>query len=183
MKTLLCNVSIVIIDTLDQERASRTLLHCNTLCENEGCYLFTDIDIENDSYQTVKIDKIKNNSEYSHFMIKEFVKYLDLIESTHILIIQHDGWILNPNKRIDEFTNYDYIGAPFGNNLDVVGNGGFSLRSKKLFESLNRLNIRNTHPEDGVISYTSRRDLINDGIKFAPLEVAKKTFLLKLDIT
>ena len=54
-----------------------------------------------------------------------------------MLIIQHDGFILNHKAWDNEFLNYDYIGAPvywMGNKLIEVGNGGFSLRSKKLLK-------------------------------------------------
>ena len=75
------------------------------------------------------------------------------IDSDFVLIIQDDGHIVNPHLWDNEFLNYDYIGAPWPNNkkwknrfskydekvssniirnfnLNNIGNGGFSLRSK-----------------------------------------------------
>lgn len=86
-------------------------------------------------------------------MIKELNKY---IETSYVLIIQYDGFILNPDAWTDEFLEYDYIGAPWWYTDDCnVGNGGFSLRSKKLLEILaNDDSILETHPEDHHICRT-----------------------------
>lgn len=43
-------------------------------------------------------------------MIKELNKY---IETDYVLIVQYDGFILNPKAWMDEFLEYDYIGAPW----------------------------------------------------------------------
>ena len=53
-------------------------------------------------------------------------------DTDYVLTFQSDGFILNPDAWTDEFFNYDYIGAPWGDNRYAVGNGGFSFRSKKL---------------------------------------------------
>ena len=84
---------------------------------------------------------IKNMKDYSRFMIYNLNEHVD---SDFALTIQHDGFIINPNAWRDDFLDYDYIGAPwpwreqgfvtpFGEHISV-GNGGFSLRSKKLLE-------------------------------------------------
>lgn len=111
---------------------------------------------------------------YSEFMIK----YLDqVIHTSHALVIQHDGYVLNWEAWKDEWLEYDYIGAPWwykdGKN---VGNGGFSLRSKKLIRILAiDPKIELTHPEDHHICRTYRPYLEKEyGIKFAPEEVAKE---------
>jgi hypothetical protein len=71
---------------------------------------------------------------------------------------------------------YDYVGAPWryndGNN---VGNGWFSLRSKKLLDILaHDPHIVETHPEDDCICRVYGDYLRSKWIKFAPEEVAKK---------
>lgn len=112
------------------------------------------------------------------------------------LIVQADGYVLNPQLWTDDFLNYDYIGAPwrlrkdayidpFGNQIRV-GNGGFSLRSKKL------LAVPNTHDipwdvnssdfykhmdvglfsEDGNICVHNRHIFEAAGCVWAPLEIA-----------
>lgn len=42
------------------------------------------------------------------------VKLLDsYIETPHVLVVQYDGFILNPDAWTDEFLEYDYVGAPW----------------------------------------------------------------------
>jgi hypothetical protein len=77
--------------------------------------------------------------EYNRYVIYKLWRH---IETEHCLIVQADGYVLNPTLWKPEFLEFDYIGAPwpikddayidpFGNH-QRVGNGGFSLRSKKL---------------------------------------------------
>ena len=58
---------------------------------------------------------------YSEFVIRELHKYVD---TSHCLLVQWDGYVLNPKSWLPQFLDYDYIGAPWNGN--VVGNGGFS---------------------------------------------------------
>ena len=66
-------------------------------------------------------------------------------DTPYVMYVHPDGWAIRSG--VDPFVGkYDYIGAPFlpdrGNwvvkalllKLNMVGNGGFSLRSRKLFE-------------------------------------------------
>lgn len=56
-----------------------------------------------------------------------------LVTTTHFLLVQWDGWVLDAGRWSPEFLEYDYVGAPwwFNDGLNV-GNGGFSLRSVRL---------------------------------------------------
>jgi hypothetical protein len=66
------------------------------------------------------------------------------------LVVQSDGFATNPNAWDEKFLEYDYIGAPWpwmwggGPNWTgpIVGNGGFSLRSRKLYRALTDMNIK-----------------------------------------
>lgn len=79
--------------------------------------------------------KIKSKEDYSRYVLTELVNQ---IKTSHFLIIQPDGYLLNYKAWTDEFLNYDYIGAVWNWYRDSyrVGNGGFSLRSKRLHEVL-----------------------------------------------
>ncbi len=108
---------------------------------------------------------------YSKFCISDMNAY---IETSHVLIIHPDGFIQNPLAWSDEWLQYDYIGATwwYKDNMNV-GNGGFSLRSKKLLEILATLDLEVYHAEDDVICRQLRPWLESEhGIKFAPDEVA-----------
>ncbi|MFZ4461712.1 MAG: DUF5672 family protein [Patescibacteria group bacterium] len=90
---------------------------------------------------------INSIEEYSRFMVKDLSTYID---TEHVLIVRHDGFILNPVARTDDFLQYDYISAPcWYDDENNLGNGGFSLRSKKLLDTLaNNPEITDFHPEN-----------------------------------
>ena len=127
--------------------------------------------------------QIKSINEYNRFMLYNLTDY---INSEFALVVQYDGYVLNPNKWDDSFLKYDYIGAPWHknsyftvDNINIrVGNGGFSLRSKKLLDAFDELGISfanrdiSHYNEDGVICIYCRKELENYGIKFAPVSIA-----------
>src|SRR3990167_3268817 len=123
--------------------------------------------------------------EYSRYVLFELTKHID---TPYCLLIQYDSWVLNPEKWTDEFLDWDYIGAPWPpeahyteKGVEVrVGNGGFSLRSKRLLDAFNELQLPFTDGgkgftnEDGQICNYYRHTLEDYGIKFAPVEVAAR---------
>ena len=76
---------------------------------------------------------------------------------------------------------YDYIGAPWSEGATPpdqrVGNGGFSIRSRRLLEALRdpELDYDPTRGEDQLICHTLRPVLeARHGIRFAPLDIAQR---------
>jgi len=130
-----------------------------------------------------KCRRLNSIDAYNWFMVFELAKY---IETDFALVVQHDGYVLRPDLWRDDFLNYDYIGAPWpknsffdGRGREVrVGNGGFSLRSNKLLNAFNNLQIvfdsdvTSFPSEDAVICVYHGRKLADYGIKFAPVEIA-----------
>lgn len=131
---------------------------------------------------------------FSHYCIYSLHQH---IKSKYVLIIHADGYIVNSHKWNDTFLEYDYIGAPwkvrsdayidpFGNH-QRVGNGGFSLRTKKLLElplsekiewNVNQGDFyqhmgAGEQAEDGIICVHNRHVYEAAGCKFAPLEIAQ----------
>lgn len=110
------------------------------------------------------------------------------ITTDYALLIHADGYVIHPEKWRPEFTQYDYIGAPWplpddtysyrtpGGELVRVGNS-VSLRSKKILELPTKLNLEwksyygNTN-EDGYLCVHKREVLEQHGIRFAPLSTA-----------
>jgi hypothetical protein len=86
-----------------------------------------------------------------------------LIQEDHCLIIQTDGFAVNSQSWTPEFLMCDYVGAcwPMSWNLShTVGNGGFSLRSRKLLTALRSMNVQPTHHhEDYMICLDLRAHL------------------------
>lgn len=123
--------------------------------------------------------------QYNEFVAMELWKY---INTDYCLLFQNDGYILDGSLWDDEFLKYDYIGAPWPAKTHYtkdgqevrVGNGGFSLRSKKLLFAPTRLGLKFTDKgtgfwhEDGFLCVHYRKELEDYGIKFAPVEVAAR---------
>ena len=129
---------------------------------------------------------------YNQFIVHELYNY---INTNYCIIVQSDGFILNSNLWTDKFLNYDYIGHtwdffryPFQikgvlpeivarkgiAGLNRVGNGGFSLRSKKLLELSKDIVPKCQGPEDAFICNDNYDYFVSNGIKFAPVEIADK---------
>ena len=116
---------------------------------------------------------------YNMIMLKGLA---DLIITDHILFVQWDGMANNKDMWSDDFLKYDYIGAPWPNEPKGkdVGNGGFSLRSRRLLEAcvddyVKLLPKYNYAQEDACIGRDYRPFLEEKyKIQFAPFEVAAK---------
>lgn len=176
MKPKLDNVTLICIDCVNYGEAISAIKKSQYQCDFSKTLFLTDIKAYNPNlpFEIVKIDKIGSKEDYSRFVIKDLYKY---VETDYVLLIQHDGYVLNGESWGEDFLNYDYIGAPWlyvdGKN---VGNGGFSLRSKKLLKALSEDDfIQATDPEDQAICRLYRDYLVKTyDIKFAPEEVADK---------
>lgn len=119
------------------------------------------------------IPPIGSRSEYSRFMLRDLAVH---IATQHVLCVQWDGYVLNPDHWDPAFLDYDYIGAPWPHFEDGmrVGNGGFSLRSRRLVEACASLPIAN-EAEDVAICRTHRPMLEKRfGLRFAPEAVARR---------
>jgi len=77
--------------------------------------------------------------EYNNLLVNKEMFY-DKIPTEYFLIFQTDTMICSQYKDyIYDFINknYDYVGAPWKHINNLVGNGGLSLRSKKIFNRIN----------------------------------------------
>ena len=118
------------------------------------------------------IPTIASKSEYSKFCLVDLNKY---ISTDFCLTIQHDGYIINPECWTNEFLNFDYIGAPWPDNfVNRVGNGGFSLRSKKFLQACLDIfkNEDILEHEDLLACVYRYEEFSKRGVKFAPVDLA-----------
>jgi ADP-heptose:LPS heptosyltransferase len=165
-------VTLVCIDTRDHSRAIMAIRKCLKQVKFARAVFLTDMDISIPDVEVIKIEPIKSKREYSEFCIKKLYKYFD---TSHVLVVQWDGYILDAGAWDDEYLKYDYIGAPWIYDERNVGNGGFSLRSRKLQYVLVDNFIDVLHPEDQSICILYRYYLEEKyGVKFAPFELAEK---------
>ncbi|PXA99276.1 hypothetical protein DMC47_04225 [Nostoc sp. 3335mG] len=121
-----------------------------------------------------RIAPIRSRGAYSRFMLDHLVRH---IETGFALVAQWDGYVLDGSRWLDDFMEYDYIGAPWPqfSNGGTVGNGGFSLRSKRLLEACRGLPMKDGEAEDVVICRNARPALEGShGLRFAPESVARR---------
>lgn len=157
--------------------------------------------------------------EYSLFVIFALHR---LIETEFVLIVQDDGWVLDGGQWRDEYRDYDYIGAPTqfarvtdasgvryvhgydgdwsgllsdpAKRVELVLNGGFCLRSRRLLQAPSMLGLKYIMPpiselrgppyemhwssnaqfEDVQLCINLREPLERAGIKFAPFHIARQ---------
>lgn len=140
------------------------------------------------------VTEIKNYNDYNHYVVYDLHNHID---TSHCLLVQPDGFVLFPDKWDDEWLKYDYIGAPWEYKEDAyidpfgrhwrVGNGGFSLRSKKFLEVPTKVEVPwetnnsdfywmpegvvNYH-EDGNVCVHNRHIFQFEGCQYAPVDVA-----------
>jgi hypothetical protein len=181
------NVTLLGVDCINVERLQKALDISSADIEFGAVKLLTSLPTSDP--RKVEIPHIGSIEDFSKFSICDLYKYVD---TEYVLLVQYDGFILNPDSWKDEFLNYDYIGAPwlvsdwsvrdfnFPEKLLgtwVVGNGGFCLRSSKFLETSSRLArvgaFKKYHPEDVAMCVWDRSMVENEGIKFAPIETAK----------
>ena len=168
-------LAAVIIDTYSNKHLAVVAIHMALRLPNIGkIYTFSDEPFF-DGAEFIKVPKLSSNNDYGSIIFNVIPEH---VTEEHFLIIQWDGFPLFLENWTDEFLKYDYIGAPLLNGW--VGNGGFSLRSQKLVQTMKKLNVnvdlsnKEDQPEDDIICTKFRVQLESYGIQFAPLSVAER---------
>jgi len=128
-------------------------------------------------FDEVKINKeISDLYTYNQFFVQDLTKH---INTDFVLVVQNDGFIINPSLWDNNFLSYDYIGAPWPWHK-VVGNGGFCIRSKKFLDLSSKLVYKEAHPEykycpeDYFLCVLNRNYFIDNGCIFPSMETAIK---------
>ena len=133
----------------------------------------------------ISIPPLNSVDDYNELIFQDLHKYF---KTSHCLIVQADSFVVNSNLWKNEFLEYDYIGGPWPNKIKInanlvlhleknpVGNGGFSMRSRKLVEATGKINFKSLDfpmkAEDVVICYYLYQEMIDSGIHFAPAKLA-----------
>lgn len=163
------NCTLIVVDCIHLGKAFRALDYCLAGCSFDSVKVLSSIDHPR---VTEKIPHIDTLQKYSRFVLQDLWRYF---ETDFVLIVQADGFILEPRAWNPAFLGYDYIGAPWPQYNNAVGNGGFSIRSKKLLRYLagESLLLEFYHPEDMYICRWRRAHFGQQGFTFAPYELAK----------
>lgn len=178
-KLELPSVTLLCADCVHIEYAIPALERCKALCNFGAVKLLTSM--PTDYEHRVEILPLNSLSAYSTFMLKHSHEFVD---TTHFLVAQHDGWILNPESWDPAWLQCDYIGPLFLHAHKTVptsvGSGGFSLRSKRLMAHVASMlpawdgleaSVKAAIAaagcyEDGYISVTARPALERAGFRF-----------------
>jgi len=172
----LSNVTLCSIDCLTPVLAAEAINLSSNSIDFGDSILFSDVLIGK-GFRTELIPKIESREAYSKFVIEDLPSY---ISTEFALIVQWDGYVTCPDAWDPDFLAYDYIGATWPSNFSKdgfnVGNGGFSLRSKKLMDLILDLEIDEDYSinEDEIICKLLRPTLEKNGIKFATEAIANK---------
>jgi len=194
----LSNVNLIAVDCIHPDKAVYALEKSMQEIKFNRVLLLTDTPVQHTDIESITINKLSSGEEVSKFILSQTPKYID-DSCEFIMFVQADGFIMNPLAWVDEFLEYDYIGAPwkphphhhwppFPNitNETRVGNGGFSIRSAKLCQSVTDIFKKYEarvdagilapayHPEDCFICRTLGSLLRSKGFTFAPVELAEK---------
>lgn len=176
------SVTLVGADCVDINRLIKAADICCQDIQFGSVKLFSSI--QSDDPRVIGIESLNSKEDYSHFMMKELSKH---IETDYILVIQHDGYVINADAWKPEWLQFDYLGACWewypNDGRQRVGNGGFSLRSAKLhkilseddrFIPVNEPGVNLHKEEDHCICRVYGNILEQEyGIKFAPVEEAR----------
>lgn len=127
-------------------------------------------------------DDDTNRHGFNQLFVEQTEKY---IMDDFCLNVQHDSTIVNPNLWSNDFLKYDYVAAPWPMHIiqasdmvagrireipNVVGNGGFSLRTRKYVEESAKLEWFHKN-EDLNICVFNYENMIAKGIEFATPEM------------
>lgn len=181
--TITMTLAVCIIDTIHHVQAARTMQH--TLQVLDTCHAAHKAYWISDQpcpiTFTVPTEQIQI-SPIQHFPIdynRVCLNLLpDLIQEHHVLMIQCDGHAVNAHAWTPEFLHYDYVGACWPSHWHMphsVGNGGFSLRSRKLLRAIKQLGMTaSDRHEDYLICLDMRHELERMGCVWAPAQLADR---------
>ena len=151
-------------------------------------HTFLKPECETYDFNVVHVDEVEYDS-YTEWIFKNLK---NTFSSEFMINFHADGMIQNPEAWTDDFLNYDYIGAPWnlGHQIEFPdgvkrwwggGNGGLSLRSKKLCQTMSEIDTSPHSPmtgmhdhEDLLICKTYFDFFAERGIKFAPTDISAR---------
>jgi hypothetical protein len=177
VKLQLPDVTLVVVDTICHELAGLAIKDCLDHAQFGAVQIHTDnalpfakLGIED------AVIAIKPLTSLDEVMSYLWYEVPGRIATSHVLTVQWDSGIVSPAQWSDEFLGYDYVGAPWGWHGDTheVGNGGFSLRSRRFMQHIAeyRDQFPLGNPEDDFLCRRYRRLLEQAGFRWAPMDAA-----------
>lgn len=171
----LSNVTLLCVETREPDLAHWTIDKCLISTQFAKVVLVTNLDRvckKRVDIEYVQAPPIRTTKDYSELLLTGLDQH---IEGSHVLVIQWDSFVIHPELWSNDFLLYDYIGPVWPHHPETpVGNGGFSLRSKKLLKTIKQPGFIKKHPEDYCICADNRIFLEEHEIKIAPVNIAEQ---------
>jgi tetratricopeptide (TPR) repeat protein len=169
-------ITLVAIDCAYPQLAAAALARSARALPVARTLLLTDREISHEGVEIARIAPIRSRAAYSQFVLKALNRF---VTTDYALVVQWDGFVIDGSAWADEFWNYDYIGARWPHEAGEfrVGNGGFSLRSRRLLDALAdpAITLDENENEDRAICIRHRALLEEKhGIRFADVRVADR---------
>jgi len=173
------DVTLVAVDTRSPDLALLAMAQSMTLVNFGAAVLVTRpahglADVP-PGLQIVTTDRVNSTGEYGQFLFTELYRY---VATSHCLIVQWDGFVLDPSMWDAGFLQFDYIGPVWIGGKPGqhrVGGGGFSLRSRRLLLALHGADLELTDSEDICLCRTYREYLeTRHGIRYADESTAHR---------
>jgi hypothetical protein len=132
------------------------------------------------------IPKIENIHSYDVFAFENMYKH---VSTSHALICQDHAYIIDASQWSDDWLQWDYLGAIWPIKPEYVsvstgeqirvGNGGFSLRSKRLLSLPSQLGLKTVYDrgfscDDGLFCSYYRKTFLDHGIKYPDVHTAAR---------
>jgi hypothetical protein len=178
MKLALPQVTLVCVDTRSPALAWRAIARCRAQVDFGRCVFVTDAakldGLAVDAGVDVVEARIDSIEAYSTFMVHGLA---DHVATSHALVVQWDGFVADASRWDPSFLDFDYIGAPWPDAAPgcEIGNGGFSLRSRRLLDVLANGDFAARHPEDVCICVDHRARLEDDfGLRWPSIDRAAR---------
>jgi len=160
-------------DATNLDRTVRVLNYCRKFFEFDDILLFSHLALPHSAIGWCRYIQIPHLDMNGFNIFVNRVAPL-AIETRYAMAVHEDGFPIMPSLWRNEFLDYDYIGAPW--NDGVVGNGGFSIESRKLLIAKMALPPYPTPnskvASDYYVCRVHRKALEDQGIRFAPVELA-----------
>jgi hypothetical protein len=162
------NCTAICLDTVNHEQARRAAECCDRAAEFRDIFILSDRET---GFATRTVAELKSIEDYNDFIVNDLVNYC---ETEFVLIFQWDGFITRPDRWLPAFMDFDYVGAPWVEAITPgveVGNGGFSLRSRRLLEACARFPRPAGEYEDMFVCHTVVAE--SPGLTIAPMKLAR----------
>jgi hypothetical protein len=163
------------------DRTKRVLRYCNRIAKFKETVLFSSFGIDEPEFTVVDVPTLT----LTQFNILSFTVFPKYLTGDFVMQVHEDGFPTHPELWNPRFLKFDYIGAPWPDG--VIGNGGFSIESKKLNDLKAMLNppdakspwsehgakVSDSYPSDTYICRIIRPQMEAAGVRFAPKNLAE----------